>query len=428
MNSNTPFSDVDFRALFEAAPGLYLVLDPNLNIAAVSDAYLAATMTSREDILGKALFEVFPDNPDDMDATGELNLGASLDIVRNELHPHTMAVQKYDIRRPAEEGGGFEVRYWSPKNVPVLKDGKLTHIIHRVEDVTEFVRLDAKQQQEKQATEALQAHAAEIENELVRRAQDVLEGNRRLQDLIVALQQSEREAKHLASELLILNKDLESFSYSVSHDLRSPLRAISGYATILSEEMGERLNKDEQDMIDRILSSVKKMNDVIESLLRLARTGRDQVDLSEVDLSALATQVMADVALRHSAVTAEATVESGLTTQGDPRLLAILMDNLFSNAFKFSSKVEQSRIAFGAELQDNETVFVVEDNGVGFPQEEASKVFQPFHRTEAAREFVGTGIGLSICDKIVRRHGGRIWATSEPGRGTKISFTLSQPK
>src|SRR5919206_964508 len=128
-------SGPDYRALFHAAPGLYLVLDPSFRIVAVSDAYLAATMTRREDILGRDIFDVFPDNPDDPAATGVANLRASLDRVRAKRVPDTMAVQKYDIRRPEAEGGGFEVRYWSPVNSPVLdRRGRLAYIIHRVED------------------------------------------------------------------------------------------------------------------------------------------------------------------------------------------------------------------------------------------------------------------------------------------------------
>jgi PAS domain S-box-containing protein len=133
--------DPDFRLLFESAPGLYLVLTPDLTIVAASDAYLSATMTRRETIVGRGLFDVFPDNPDDPAADGVRNLQASFDRVRSDLRPDTMAVQKYDIRRPAERGGGFEERYWSPVNTPVLAaGGALAYIIHRVEDVTESVR------------------------------------------------------------------------------------------------------------------------------------------------------------------------------------------------------------------------------------------------------------------------------------------------
>src|SRR5687767_7603529 len=124
---------LDFRVLFESVPGLYLVLQPDLRIVAASDTYLAATMTDRDSIIGKHLFEVFPDNPDDPAATGERNLRASLDTVLRTGKPHTMPVQKYDIRRPESEGGGFEERYWSPINTPVFIGGQLTHIIQRLE-------------------------------------------------------------------------------------------------------------------------------------------------------------------------------------------------------------------------------------------------------------------------------------------------------
>ena len=135
-------SPPDFRALFEGAPGLYLVLEPDFTIVAVSDAYLRATMTRREEILGRGLFDVFPDNPNDPDATGVTNLRASLNRVLANRAPDKMAVQKYDVRRPPEEGREFEERYWSPLNSPVLNDrGDLTHIIHQVEDVTEVVQL-----------------------------------------------------------------------------------------------------------------------------------------------------------------------------------------------------------------------------------------------------------------------------------------------
>src|SRR5689334_10231088 len=147
----------DFRALFESAPALYLALAPDLTIVAVSDAYAAATKTVREEILGRRLFDVFPDNPDDPAATGVRNLRASLERVIQHRAPDTMAVQKYDIQRPASEGGGFEERYWNPVNTPVLgPGGEIAYIIHRVEDVTDVVRLERQgSEQKSQRMEAL---------------------------------------------------------------------------------------------------------------------------------------------------------------------------------------------------------------------------------------------------------------------------------
>jgi anti-anti-sigma regulatory factor len=161
----------DFRQLFERAPGLYLVLAPDLTIVAVTDAYLAATMTARAAIVGRGLFEIFPDNPDDAGATGVANLRASLARVLSGRRADTMAVQKYDIRRPEAEGGGFEERYWSPVNSPVLDpDGAVAFIIHRVEDVTAFVRL------ERQGGERI----ASMEAEILRRSRELQEANRQL--------------------------------------------------------------------------------------------------------------------------------------------------------------------------------------------------------------------------------------------------------
>lgn len=175
-------SDRTFRRLFEAAPGLYLVLNPDLLIVAVSDAYLHATRTRREDLLGRPLFEVMTDNPNDPHATGPRNLGASLRRVLASKAPDTMAVQKYAVRRPASEGGGFEERYWSPVNCPVLDDsGSVSFIIHRVEDVTEYVRLKEQRVEQRRATEELQSRADRMDAEIYCRAQEIQRVNEQLE-------------------------------------------------------------------------------------------------------------------------------------------------------------------------------------------------------------------------------------------------------
>ena len=175
--SNLPIPD--FRALFESAPGLYLVLLPDLRIVGASDAYLHATMTKREEILGRGIFDVFPDNPDDAQATGVRNLRVSLNNVLETRRADAMAVQKYAVQRPAIGGGGFEERYWSPLNWPVLSaGGELVYIIHRVEDVTEFVRL-RERLVEREATRS-GSWADQMEAEIYERAQQVAEANRQL--------------------------------------------------------------------------------------------------------------------------------------------------------------------------------------------------------------------------------------------------------
>lgn len=183
---------LDFRALFESGPGLLLVLDPELRIVAVTDAYLSATMTRREAIIGRAIFDVFPDNPEQADATGVANLRASLDRVLTARVPDTMAVQRYDIRRPDSEGGGFEERFWSPVNLPVLDSaGSLGFIIHRVEDVTEFVRLKHLESEQQRITEELRTDKAAAEAEVYQRAHEIAATNRELARANIELRRSQ---------------------------------------------------------------------------------------------------------------------------------------------------------------------------------------------------------------------------------------------
>ncbi len=205
----------DFRALFESAPGLYLVLTPNLKIVAASDAYLRATMTKREEVLGRGIFEVFPDNPADPTATGVRNLNASLERVLRNKNPDAMAVQKYDIRRPEAKGGGFEERYWSPVNSPVFgPGGEVAYIIHRVEDVTEFVRLKQRGIEEEKLTQELRTRGEQMEAEIFLRAQEIQEANRKLREAEEALRQMnaelERRVMGRTAELAHANEGLHA--------------------------------------------------------------------------------------------------------------------------------------------------------------------------------------------------------------------------
>jgi len=202
-------STPDFRTLFESAPGLYLVLTPELTIVAVSDAYLRATMTTRAGILGRNLFAVFPDNPDDPNATGVSNLRASLRRVLSAKKQDAMAVQKYDIRRPEAEGGQFEERYWSPVNSPVFgADGEIAYIIHRVADVTDFVRLRQRGREQQVVNEALRVRNEQMEAEIYTRARERDEAR------------AENQAK-------------DDFLAMLGHELRNPLAAIGGAAEVL---------------------------------------------------------------------------------------------------------------------------------------------------------------------------------------------------
>jgi signal transduction histidine kinase len=394
----------DYRLLFETAPGPYLILTPDLTIAAVNQAYLTATMTKREEIVGRGLFEVFPDNPDDPAATGVRNLRASLDRVRERRAPDTMAVQKYDIRRPESAGGGFEERYWSPTNVPVFDaQGKLVYIIHHVEDVTEFVRLKRLDGERHRLTAELRSRAEKMEAEVYARAQEVAETSRLLEQA---------------------NAELESFSYSVSHDLRAPLRAINGFSLALLEDYGTTLPPDGQALLARVRENTKRMAQLIDDLLVFSRLGRKPLEMGPVDLVSLMQSVVEEQRQADPKRAIEVVVHSLPATLGDAGLLRQALSNLIENAFKFTRRQPKARIEVGSRVEGAETVYYVRDNGAGFDMKYATKLFGVFQRLHGESDFEGTGVGLALVQRIVHRHGGRVWAQAAVDQGATFYFTL----
>jgi signal transduction histidine kinase len=408
----------DFQALFEAGPGLYLVLTPDLKIAAVSDAYLRATMTKRNDILGRGVFEVFPDNPDDPHADGVRNLKSSLAKVLKHHAPDTMAVQKYDIRRPAAEGGGFEERFWSPVNTPVRgPDGRTAFIIHRVEDVTEFVRLRQEQAEKSRLAEELQVKALGMEAEIFLRAKEVQDANQKLQA-------GNDELHRLTAELQAVNKELEAFSYSVSHDLRAPLRHIGGYAGMLETHLGGAVDAQGKRFLHTIKESARRLGLLIDDLLVFSRMARIEMHRKQVDLESLVRETIAglqpELAGRH-VVWKNHNLP---VVEGDLAMLRQVVVNLLSNAVKYSRPRDPAIIEIGCREEGGEIIIHVRDNGVGFDPAYAPKLFGVFQRLHKPDEFEGTGIGLANVRRIVTRHGGRTWAEGEDGQGATFYFSL----
>ncbi|HVS70966.1 MAG TPA: response regulator [Phycisphaerae bacterium] len=225
------------------------------------------------------------------------------------------------------------------------------------------------------------------------------------------------------SALEAMNKELEAFSYSVSHDLRAPLRAIEGFSQNLADECASQLGPKHKDLLQRVQSACQRMKQLIEDLLNLSRIGRSEMQHAQVDLSALAASVAHDIQRTQPDRRAHFNVTPGLFATCDARLMRIVFENLMGNAWKFSARQELATIEFGR-LTGSENAFFVRDNGAGFDMAFADKLFGAFQRLHSTSEFPGTGIGLATVQRIIHRHGGRIWAQSAPGRGATFFFTL----
>jgi signal transduction histidine kinase len=228
----------------------------------------------------------------------------------------------------------------------------------------------------------------------------------------------------LVTELERKNKELEAFSYSVSHDLRAPLRAIDGFSYALLEGHASALGEEGRAHLDRVRAAARRMNELIDDLLQLSRVGRAELVRTAVDLSSLARGVAEELARRSPERCVEVVIEGTPAVRADPRLMRAVLENLFANAWKFTAKVPAPRVGFGALTAEGGTAFVVRDNGSGFDMRHAARLFQPFQRLHRESDFPGTGIGLATVHRIVDRHGGRVWAESAPGEGARFFFTV----
>lgn len=225
-------------------------------------------------------------------------------------------------------------------------------------------------------------------------------------------------------ELETLNKELESFSYSVSHDLRAPLRSIDGFSQALLDEYSTNLDDTGRDYLSRIRRSAQRMGQLIDDILQLSRVSRSELTLEHVNLSVLASEITAELRERNSQRQADITIAPNLAAYCDKKLVRILMENLLSNAWKYTSKKPRAVIEIGSRLVDGETVYYIKDNGAGFEIKYAHRLFSAFQRLHRPDEFEGTGIGLATVQRIVKRHGGKIWAEAEPDKGATFYFYL----
>jgi signal transduction histidine kinase len=244
-----------------------------------------------------------------------------------------------------------------------------------------------------------------------RRAEaEILRLNQNLRHHIVQLEES--------------NKELEAFSYSVSHDLRSPLRGIDGFSQALLEDYADKLDEEGKDYLQRVRAGSQRMAQLIDDLLNLSRVTRSEMKHEQVDLSRISKDIAGSLGKADPERHVEFVISEGLTARGDERLMRAAMENLFSNAWKFTSIHPQGRIEFGVSQRDGQPVYFIKDDGAGFDMTYVEKLFGPFQRLHSPRDFPGTGIGLATVQRIIHRHGGRVWIEGEVEKGATVYFTL----
>ena len=451
----------DFRILFESAPGLYLVLTPEFLIVAVSDAYLNATKTKREEILGRGIFDVFPDNPDDPAATGVRNLRASLERVRKGLRADAMAVQKYDIRRPESEGGGFEERHWSPVNSPVFgADGQLTYIIHRVEDVTDFVRLKR----------AGREQAEQMESEIYQRAQQLAGANEQLRQANAELARLHEQitatvgaaARELGvdvgdetqsadmldrmNRMIAAHKRLEEqlrhsqkmeavgrLAGGIAHDFNNLLTVIVGYARMVHERLAAA--DPLRGRVEEIQRAGERAALLTGQLLAFSRKQVTQPRVLDMNAVVGGMQDLLRRLLGEDVSLAMVLESTPCFVNADEGQLTQVLMNLAVNsrdAMPTGGTLTVETHAVTREREDTGrlgirpagryAMLVVSDSGTGMDSRTLAYMFEPFFTTKG--EGKGTGLGLSIVQSVVQQHGGWIDVYSEPGQGSTFRVFL----
>jgi signal transduction histidine kinase/ActR/RegA family two-component response regulator len=399
MDSSPHLPDSAFRKVFESSPSLLLILSPELTILGGSDAYLSATMTNRADIVGRHLFDVFPDNPDDPEATGTANLRTSLDTVLSLKRPDTMALQKYDIRKP---DGSFEVRYWSPINAPVLDElGRVAYIVHRVEDVTQFVR---QQEEIREQNEQMSA-------ELFTRMQELKESNR-------ALQASEKKAADASAFK-------SEFLSRMSHELRTPLNAILGFAQLIQLKHDDPALKEPVSSINK---AGRHLLTLINEILDLTRieAGKMAISVEPVQLGSTvagALDIVGPLA-EHVGITVEIAVDTceDAHVMADRQRLTQVLINLINNAIKYNRPQGRVKVWCGDGREGMISVRV-QDTGNGISEPDQQKLFQPFQRF-GALNIEGTGLGLALSQRYVALMGGRLYLSESTNQGSTFAVEL----
>ncbi len=369
-------SEAIFRELFEHMSNGVSIYEPlddgsNFVIKDINAAGEKITHSKYEEIVGKQVTDAFPQ-------VVEKGLFAQFMKVNRTGKASSFATYNYI---------GDELEYWLDNYVLKLESGELIAIYN---DITERVKADA--------------------------------ANKKLNEDL------EQRVVERTAQLAVANKELEAFSYSVSHDLRSPLRGIAGWSTALAEDYSDRLDSQGKMYLERIVNETHRMGQLIEGLLKLSQISKAELCPTQVDLTDIANRIIERLRDEYPERNVAVNIQAGVYAQGDLHLLEIMLTNLIKNAWKFSMKTPNAIIEFGFGVQDGQQVYYVKDNGAGFDMAFAEKLFEAFQRMHKASDFPGTGVGLATVKRIVNRHGGRIWVEAIPDNGATFFFTLEEGK
>ncbi len=410
---------INYIDLFKNLPGLYIILSRDFVIADISESLAESSMTRREDIIGKNLFVVFPDNPNNKKADGEINLRQSLAFVLQNKIAHSMPVQRYDIQKP---DGEFEIRYWSPVNKPLLDSkNEVAFIIHRVEDVTDYVRLKKENSKNELFSSELESKVKKMEIEIIKRSKEIQHMNILLEEKVKErtrhLEDANATIQKNFSLLSVQKKQLEDFSNIISHNLRAPLVNIS----MLTEMITQTSNEEEKQFLTtKLHTAAHNLNQIFEELVESIQISEDP----DIPCECLSFQNYIDTAINglqgeinKSNAQFEINITQSPSINYPPIYLNSILHNLISNSLKYQHPKRSPFIKITTQKKGKSIVLSVEDNGLGIDLEKHKdnlfKIRKVFHNHVNAK-----GFGLFITKSQVVAMQGRIWAESIPEEGS----------